>query len=110
MNPTQSSMTSATTTTRLQGLADQLLGPVGAPRGSLERRILLARSAFTYAGLITTLVQIVVWLAIGVLTGHVDSPWWLWTTVPAAAAVVALTVADRWRRWWATASADLPIR
>lgn len=108
MNPTQSTTTSPTTTTRLQALGEQLLGPVRAPRGTLERRILLARSAFTYGGLITTLVQLVVWLTIGVLTGHLDSPWWLWTTVPAAAAVVGLTFADRWRRWWSTASADLP--
>ncbi|MGY2873489.1 hypothetical protein ACVW00_000679 [Marmoricola sp. URHA0025 HA25] len=100
MNPTTS-----TTTTRIHAVGEQVFGPVLAPRGSLERRILLARSAFAYGGLITTLVQVVVWLTIAVLTGHLDSPWWLWTTVPAAAAVAGLTIADRWHTWWATASA-----
>ncbi len=106
MKPT----TIGTTTARIHAVGEQVFGPVHAPRGTLERRILLARSAFAYAGLVTTLVQVVVWLTIGVLTGHLDSPWWLWTTVPAAGAVAGLTIADRWRTWWADASAARPSR
>jgi len=85
---------------RLHDLADAVFGPVRASRGTLERKLLLARSAFAYGGLIATLIQIVVWLTIGVTTAHLDSPWWLWTAVPAAAAVGLLTLARRWQRWW----------
>ncbi len=93
-----------TPTTRIQAAAERIFGPAQAPRGTLERRILLARSALAYLCLITTLVQVVVWLTIAVLTDHLDSPWWLWTTVPTATAVLGLSAADRWRTWWDTAS------
>lgn len=92
-------------TSRIHDAAEQVFGPVQAPRGSLQRRLLIARSAIAYFGVVTTLVQIVVWLTIGVFRNHLDSPWWLWTTVPAAAAVVCLTVADRWRAWWSATAA-----
>jgi hypothetical protein len=98
------------TATRVHAIGEQVFGPVHAPRGTLQRRILLARSVFAYAGLVTTLVQLVVWLTIAVLSGHLDSPWWLWTTVPAAAGVLGLTVAERWRTWWSAASATRPSR
>jgi hypothetical protein len=104
MNPTPIH----TPTTRIQAAVDEIFGPVHAPHGTPERRILLARSALAYACLIATLVQVVVWLTIAVLTGHLDSPWWLWTTIPTAAAVVGLSVADRWRTWWSTASVTRP--
>jgi hypothetical protein len=99
-----------TFSSRLQKAGEEILGPVQAPRGTARRRVLLARSAVAYGGLIAALVQIVVWLTIAVFTGHLDSPWWLWTTVPAAAAVVGLTALDRWRTWWATASTTDPTR
>lgn len=83
-------------------LAAEIFGPVPAPRGTTQRRMLLARSALAYVGLITTLVQIVVWLMIGILSDGLDAPWWLWTTVPAALGVIALTLADRWQTWWDT--------
>jgi hypothetical protein len=90
---------------RLHDLADELFGPVRAPRGTFERKLLLVRSAFAYGGLIATLVQVVVWLTIGVITAHLDSPWWLWTAVPAAAVGGLLTLAQRWQRWWGLAEA-----
>jgi hypothetical protein len=88
------------TGSRLQGLVEDLLGPVRAPRGTLQRRLLVARSVLAYGGIVLTLIQIVVWLMIGVISGRLDTPWWLWTTVPAAVGIVCLTVADRWRDWW----------
>ena len=102
MNPTRND-----TILRIQAVGD-VFRPVGAPRGTVQRRILLTRSAFAYAGLITTLVQIVVWLTIGVVSGHLDTPWWLWTAVPAAVVVVGLTVVDRWRSWWSIAESTAP--
>ena len=103
MNPTP-----IETTLRIRSVGEQVFGPVCAPRGTLRRRILLARSFFAYGAVISTLVQLVVWLVIGVFTGHLDTPWWLWTTVPATAAVIGLTLADRWHAWWATASPTPP--
>jgi hypothetical protein len=88
---------------RLHALADEVFGPVRAPRGTLERKLLLVRSAFAYGGLLATLVQVVVWLMIGVITAHLDAPWWLWTAVPATAAVGLLTLARRWRHRWGLA-------
>ena len=73
-----------------------------AATGTVERRVLLVRSAVAYVGLVTTMVQVVVWLMIALMTNHLDSPWWLWTTVPAVAAVAALTLVRRWHRWWLT--------
>ena len=43
---------------------------------------------------------------IGLMTNHLDSPWWLWTTVPAVAAVAALTAVQRWHRWWTPARSE----
>jgi hypothetical protein len=83
------------TAPRLRALTEEILGPVRAPRGTARRRLLLARSACAHVGLIATVIQLVVWLMIGVLTAHLDSPWWLWTAVPAAAAVGVLTLLDR---------------
>ena len=82
---------------RIQSTGRQIFGPVDASPGTARRRILLARSAVAYGGLVVTLVQIVVWLMIAVLTTSIDSPWWLFTAVPAALAVGVLTLLDRWR-------------
>ena len=89
---------------RLHHALDDVFGPVRAPRGSLERRLLLARSGVAYLGVVTTLVQVVVWLMIGVISGRLDSPWWLWSAVPAAAIVGLLTLAVRWQGWYADAA------
>ncbi|SDU77334.1 hypothetical protein [Jiangella alkaliphila] len=43
-----------------------------------------------------TAVQIVVWLAIGIGTGGLDVPWWLYSTAGGAGIVAAL--------WWANES------
>jgi hypothetical protein len=91
---------------RLHAIGEDVLGPVRAPHGSAERRILLARSVLAYGGLILTLIQIVVWLMIGILSSGLDSPWWLWTAVPAALGVAGLSLVDRWRRWWNSTSDD----
>jgi len=97
-------MSTATETTqksRIQGLVDDVFGPVRAEPGSARRRLLVVRSVLAYVGVVSTLVQIVVWLMIGVIRTHLDGPWWLWTTVPAAAGVAVLTLADRWHSWFA---------
>jgi hypothetical protein len=78
--------------------ADRLLdvfGPVADDLDPRRRRLLLARRAIAVVGTVVTLVEIIVWLAIAVAGGGLDAPWWLWTAVPAAAAVAALTLASR---------------
>lgn len=100
MNPT----TSNTVLTRIQALGTEVLGPVSAPHGSSRRTIQLARLLCAYGTLLATLVQVVVWLMIAVFSGNLDTPWWLWTAVPGAAAVGALTLLERWRTWWTSAS------
>jgi hypothetical protein len=90
---------------RVSSLVEEIFGPVRAEAGTAQRRLLVARSVLAYVGLVGTLVQVVVWLMIAVITADLDSPWWLWTTVPAAAGVAALTLADRWRGWFATTPA-----
>jgi len=98
--------TEKTSNSRLHAVADDIFGPVRASHGTFERKLLLTRSAFAYGGLIATLVQIVVWLAIAVTTAHLDTPWWLWTALPAAAAVGLLTLARRWAATAETRTAD----
>lgn len=92
--------TTAPPSSRFRSLAAEIFGPVDAPDDAVEHRLLVARSAVAYAGLVATLVQVVVWLMIALVTTHLDSPWWLWTTVPAAAAVGVLTAVVHQRRWW----------
>jgi hypothetical protein len=87
---------------QLNALVEEVFGPVRAEAGTARHRLLVARSVLAYIGLISTLVQIVVWLMIAVITADLDGPWWLWTTVPAAGGVVALTLADRWHGWFVT--------
>lgn len=87
-------------------LGEEILGPVRAPRGTLPHRVLTVRSIVAYAGLLLTLVQVVVWLMVGVLSRSLDTPWFLWTTVPAAVVVAALTLTDRWQRWWTSQDTD----
>ena len=86
---------------RIRSALDDVFGPVRARPGTTRHRLLLARSVLAYLGLVATLVQVVVWLMVGVFSGDLDTPWWLWTTVPAAVAVAALTAADGWSGWYA---------
>jgi NADH:ubiquinone oxidoreductase subunit 6 (subunit J) len=99
MNPT----TETTQKSPIHALVDEVFGPVQAESGSARHRLLQVRSVLAYVGLVSTLVQIVVWLMVGVFTADLDGPWWLWTTVPAAAGVAFLTLADRWHGWFAGA-------
>jgi hypothetical protein len=46
--------------------------------------------------LLMTAVQIVIWLAIGVATGGLDVPWWLYSSAGGAGVVAAL--------WWVNES------
>jgi hypothetical protein len=62
-----------------------------------RRRLLLTRQIVVFAGAMATLIEIVVWLSIALLGGGLDAPWWLWTAVPALAAVGVLTALDRFR-------------
>jgi ABC-type microcin C transport system permease subunit YejE len=91
---------------RSRPLLEEIFGPVDPAADVLERRLLVARSVVAYLGLVLTLVQVVVWLMIGLVTTHLDSPWWLWTTAPAAAAVAGLTAVQHWHRWWTQAHAE----
>lgn len=100
MNPTPET----TQMSRIQSLIDEVFGPVRTAPGTARYRLLLARSVLAYFGLVATLVQVVVWLMIGVISADLDTPWWLWTTVPAAFGVAVLTLADRWHGWFATAA------
>jgi hypothetical protein len=98
MNPTPETSNKS----RINELVEEVFGPVHAEPGTAQRQLLVARSVLAYVGLVGTLVQVVVWLMIAVFTGSLDTPWWLWTTVPAAVGVAVLTLADRWRGWFAT--------
>lgn len=91
-------MTSTDSRTPTAVTADRLLdvlGPVPDDLDPQRRRLLLARRAIATIGTVILLVEVIVWLAIAVADGGLDAPWWLWTAVPAAAAVAALTVAVR---------------
>ena len=89
-----------------RSLLEEVFGPVEAPAGTLARRLLQARSAIAYLGLVATLVQVVVWLMIALISTHLDSPWWLWTTIPAAVVVGGLSVVRRWHGWWHAEGSD----
>ena len=52
--------------------------PAGAPTDWL-RFARWGAAAFTA---LTTAVQLIVWLMICVVTQSIESPWWLWSTVP----------------------------
>ena len=52
--------------------------PAGAPTDWL-RFARWGAAAFTA---LTTAVQLIVWLMICVVTRSIESPWWLWSTVP----------------------------
>ncbi|HZE38458.1 MAG TPA: hypothetical protein VE172_06555 [Stackebrandtia sp.] len=64
----------------------------GAP---LRNTILKLRQAVALLGVFATVVQIVVWLMIGVIGGDLDVPWWLWSALFTALAVGGFTVAHR---------------
>ncbi|MGH3501163.1 MAG: hypothetical protein ACRDQA_09795 [Nocardioidaceae bacterium] len=49
------------------------------PDGSLLPSWVIARNAVTAAVLVAVALQIVVWAAICLGTGHLASAWWLWT-------------------------------
>ncbi len=80
--------------TRIGTFVDDVLNPQ-TPAGGPPRRLLRVRQIAAVAGTLATLVQIVIWLMIAVISGHLDSPWWLTTAVPAAVLVGILTAADR---------------
>ena len=52
--------------------------PAGAPTDWL----VFARWAAAAFTALTTAVQLIVWLMICVVTQSIESPWWLWSTVP----------------------------
>jgi hypothetical protein len=91
---------------RSRPLLEEIFGPVEPSGDAVERRLLVARSAVAYLGVVLTLVQVVIWLMIALVTTHLDTPWWLWTTAPALAAVAALTALQRWHGWWTRARTE----
>jgi hypothetical protein len=80
-----------------QAFLAEITRPVPHDGDPVRRRLLLARQIVFVAGAALTLIQVVVWLLVAVLGGGLDVPWWLWTAVPAAAAVAALTGLARFR-------------
>jgi hypothetical protein len=94
--PTASPAEAVTSTTDwLTRAAVNLFGPVNAPDRSTRQRLLQARRVCAAVGALATLLQVVVWLLIAVVTGRVDSPWWLWTAAPAALLTLSLGLTDR---------------
>ena len=80
--------------TRIGAFVDDVVNPQ-RPRGGSPRRLLRVRQVAAVGGALATLVQIVIWLMIAVISGDLDSPWWLTTAVPVAILVGILTAADR---------------
>ncbi|MFI2652077.1 hypothetical protein [Micromonospora fulviviridis] len=78
---------------RTRSFVGDVLRPPSTPTGS-PRRILAARQITAVVGSLATLIQVVIWLLIGVIGGDLDSPWWLLTAVATTAVVGGLTVAD----------------
>src|ERR1044072_178488 len=60
----------------------------------IQKRLLRIRQAIATVGLLATLVQVVIWLMIAVLSRHLDFPWWTFTAVPAVIAIGTLTAIE----------------
>jgi hypothetical protein len=67
-------------TTALRGVPVTPYPPAG---------LFVALRLFTGLTLVSTAVQIVVWLLIGLIGGW-DAPWWLWSAIPSAFVVFCL--------------------
>lgn len=80
---------------RLTGFGRELFAPVTAPRNSAHRTLLVARQTTALLGVFATVVQVIVWLMIGVIGGDLDSPWWLWTVAASVLLVAGFTMAHR---------------
>lgn len=80
---------------RLTAAGGEVFAPVTAPRKSIHRNLLVARQATALLGVFGTVIQVVVWLMIGIIGGDLDVPWWLWTVAATALFVAGLTVAHR---------------
>lgn len=65
--------------------------PSTAPAGTVADRLHLVRQLTVGIAGLATLVQIIIWLIIGITTGHLDAPWWLWTLATGVVGCVALT-------------------
>lgn len=80
---------------RLTAAGAEIFAPVTAPRKSIHRTLLVARQATALLGVFGTVLQLVVWLMIGVIGGDLHGPWWLWTAAAAALFVAGFTLAHR---------------
>ena len=74
---------------RIGAVAKRVFWPVGGS-GALRS----VRRAIGVFNIIATLVQIVVWLLISVATRHLDSPWWLFTTVGLGVISISLWIIE----------------
>lgn len=72
----------------------QLFWPDHGTGDERRDRLRTARRAVGAGTVGATLVQVVVWLVIGVATRGVDTPWWLSTLVPGTVGVLALRLAE----------------
>ncbi|WP_037063074.1 hypothetical protein [Pseudonocardia acaciae] len=75
----------------LRDLVADIAAPVAGEDDPARRRLLRIRQVVAFVGAAATLIQVIVWLMIALLGGGLHEPWWLWTAVPSAAAVAALT-------------------
>ncbi|WP_163505225.1 hypothetical protein [Fodinicola acaciae] len=94
----QTSIVNGMNTTRNR--LNALLGLAQAQPGSTTR----IRFAVTMIAAFATVVQVIVWLIIGITNVHLDSPWWLLTAAGALAANAALYATDHVRTCWSQTS------
>ncbi|ADD39896.1 hypothetical protein [Stackebrandtia nassauensis] len=80
---------------RLTSFGREIFAPVTAPPKSPQRSLLVARQATALLGIFGTVVQVIVWLMIGVIGGDLDAPWWLWTVAASTLLVAGFTMAHR---------------
>jgi bacteriorhodopsin len=66
---------------------DEVLTHPPTARRKLQQRAILRIA--TVVLLAVTGVQVVIWLLIAIIGGHLTEPWWLWTTGAGAALVGA---------------------
>jgi hypothetical protein len=64
-----------------------------------------ARFAITALTAFATVVQIIVWLLIGIFCARLDSPWWFWTPASGLAINACLYYLSRVKNHWTTTTA-----
>jgi hypothetical protein len=76
---------------RVRAAQAEIWSPSGAPAGTVADRLHVARQLTLGIAGLATLVQVIIWLIIGINTGHLDAPWWLWSLATGIVGGVVLT-------------------